>query len=55
MRLMREIYKHRGDTCDAALSFVLRAVAKYTGLNPDLQDADPIVHGFRILETIDDS
>ena len=40
MRVMRATYKHRGDTCDDALSFVLRAVSKYTGLNADLQDAD---------------
>ena len=39
---MRAIYEHRGDSCDNALSFVLRAVSKDTGLIPDLQDADPV-------------
>ena len=38
---MRVIYEHMGGTCDNALSFVLRAVSKKTGL-PDLQDADPV-------------
>ena len=41
MRVMRVIYEHRGGACDNALSFVLRAVSKKTGL-PDLQDADPV-------------
>ena len=42
MRVMRVIYEHRGDTCDIALYFVLRAVSKNTGLIPDLEDADPV-------------
>ena len=37
MRVLRAIY-----TCDNALSFVLRAVSKNTGLIPDLQDAGPV-------------
>ena len=40
MRVMREVYEHRGGTCDSALSFVLRAVSKDTRFIPDLQDAD---------------
>ena len=40
MRVMRAIHEHRGDTCDNALFFVLRAVSKNTALIPDLQDAD---------------
>ena len=50
---MRAIYEHRGDTCDNASSFVLRAVSKDTGLIPDFQDADPVCIRFRILETLD--
>ena len=42
MRVMRVIYEHRGDTCDNALSFVLRAVSQNAGLITDLQDADPV-------------
>ena len=42
MRVMREVYEHRGGTCDNALSFVLTAVSKDTGLIPDLQNADPV-------------
>ena len=42
MRVMRAIHEHRGDTCDNALFFVLRAVSKNTALIPDLQDADPV-------------
>ena len=41
-RVMRAIYEHKGDTFDNALSFVLRAASKDTGLIPDLQDADPV-------------
>ena len=37
---MRAIYEHMGDTCDHALSFILRAVSKDKGLIPDFQDAD---------------
>ena len=39
---MGAIYEDRGDTYDIALSFVLRAASKDTGLIPDLQDADPV-------------
>ena len=31
---MRAVLKHRGDTYDNAVSFVLRAVSKNTGLIP---------------------
>ena len=42
MRVMGAIYEDRGDTYDIALSFVLRAASKDTGLIPDLRDADPV-------------
>ena len=42
MRVMRAIYEHRSDTCDNALSFVLRAESKVTPLMPDLHHAYPV-------------
>ena len=50
MRMMRVIYEHRGGTCDNALSFVLTAVSKDTGLIPDPKMLIPFVYGFRILD-----
>ena len=47
---MCAMYAHRGDTRDNALSLVLRAVSKDTGLMPDLQMLIAFVYGFRILE-----
>lgn len=42
MRVIRAIDERRGAACDNALSIVLRAVFKNTGLIPELHDAYPV-------------
>ena len=42
MRAIGVIYEHRDGACGNALSIILRAVSKNTGLISDLQDAGPV-------------
>ena len=51
MRVVRVTYEYRGDTCDNALSFVLKVVSKNIGLIADLQDADLVCTWYTASES----